>query len=187
MRPGFIVLHAALVAVLALCPGTAPQAKAAGIEYLMVPSAAMNRDIPLAFQAGGPHVVVLLDAFNAAPDVSNWVTAGNAMNTLAGRGSPWWRRLAAPTASTPTGSRMAAGSGRRSCPVNCRTGWRQTRVWPGRARDRRERPGRDRSLMKSAFHPDRYRYAGSMSGFFTPSDNDVERRDHRRHVRVRRC
>ena len=29
---------------------------------------------------------VLLDAFNAAPDVSNWVTAGNAMNTLAGKG-----------------------------------------------------------------------------------------------------
>ena len=53
---------------------------------LMVPSAAMGRDIPVAFQAGGPHAVVLLDAFNAAPDVSNWVTAGNAMNTLAGKG-----------------------------------------------------------------------------------------------------
>jgi S-formylglutathione hydrolase FrmB len=53
---------------------------------LMVPSAAMGRDIPVAFQGGGPHAVVLLDAFNAAPDVSNWVTAGNAMNTLAGQG-----------------------------------------------------------------------------------------------------
>ena len=52
----------------------------------MVPSAAMGRDIPVAFQGGGPHAVVLLDAFNAAPDVSNWVTAGNAMNTLAGKG-----------------------------------------------------------------------------------------------------
>ena len=58
----------------------------ADVEYLMVPSAAMGRDIPVAFQAGGPHAVVLLDAFNAAPDVSNWVTAGNAMNTLAGKG-----------------------------------------------------------------------------------------------------
>ena len=36
--------------------------------------------------AGGPHAVFLLDAFNAGPDVSNWVTAGNAMNTLAGKG-----------------------------------------------------------------------------------------------------
>ena len=61
-------------------------AKADGVEYLMVPSAAMGRDIPVAFQAGGPHAVYLLDAFNGAPDVSNWVTAGNAMNTLAGSG-----------------------------------------------------------------------------------------------------
>jgi S-formylglutathione hydrolase FrmB len=30
--------------------------------------------------------VVLLDAFNAGDPVSNWVTAGNAMNTLAGKG-----------------------------------------------------------------------------------------------------
>src|SRR5579859_7238949 len=61
-------------------------ARAAGYETLMVPSAAMGRDIPVAFMAGGPHAVYLLDAFNAAPDVSNWVTAGNAMNTLAGKG-----------------------------------------------------------------------------------------------------
>jgi S-formylglutathione hydrolase FrmB len=60
-------------------------AKAAGVEFLQVPSAAMGRDIPVAFQAGGPHAVVLLDAFNAAPDVSNWVGAG-AFNTLAGKG-----------------------------------------------------------------------------------------------------
>ena len=64
----------------------APSAPAAGVEYLMVPSAAMGRDIPVAFQGGGPHAVFLLDAFNAAPDVSNWVTLGNAMGTLAGTG-----------------------------------------------------------------------------------------------------
>ncbi len=68
-----------------LWTATAPIAKA-DVEYLMVPSAAMGRDIPVAFQGGGPHMVVLLDAFNAAPDVSNWVTAGNAMNALAGKG-----------------------------------------------------------------------------------------------------
>ncbi|MGH3583108.1 MAG: alpha/beta hydrolase-fold protein, partial [Mycobacterium sp.] len=60
-------------------------AKADGIEYLQVPSAAMGRDIPVAFQGGGPHAVYLLDAFNAGPDVSNWVGAG-AFNTLAGKG-----------------------------------------------------------------------------------------------------
>ena len=63
----------------------APTAKA-DVEMLMVPSAAMGRDIPVAFSGGGPHAVVLLDAFNAAPDVSNWVTAGNAMAALGGQG-----------------------------------------------------------------------------------------------------
>ena len=66
--------------------GITGKARAAGYETLMVPSAAMGRDIPVAFMAGGPHAVYLLDAFDAAPDVSNWVTAGNAMNTLAGKG-----------------------------------------------------------------------------------------------------
>ena len=32
----------------------APVARAAGFETLMVPSAAMGRDIPVAFQGGGP-------------------------------------------------------------------------------------------------------------------------------------
>src|SRR5206468_5067074 len=81
------LLRGLLIVVLAagLWAATSPVAKA-DVETLMVPSAAMGRDIPVAFLGGGPHAVYLLDAFNAAPDVSNWVTAGNAMNTLAGKG-----------------------------------------------------------------------------------------------------
>ena len=56
------------------------------VEYLMVPSAAMGRDIPVAFLGGGPHAVYLLDAFDAGDAASNWMTAGNAMSTLAGKG-----------------------------------------------------------------------------------------------------
>jgi S-formylglutathione hydrolase FrmB len=80
------VLCAAVLTVGGLIGTHLSSARAAGYETLMVPSAAMGRDIPVAFLAGGPHAVYLLDAFNAAPDVSNWVTAGNAMNTLAGKG-----------------------------------------------------------------------------------------------------
>jgi S-formylglutathione hydrolase FrmB len=66
---------------------TGVEAKAqSAVEYLMVPSPAMGRDIPVAFLGGGPHAVFLLDAFNAGDTVSNWVTTGNAMNTLAGKG-----------------------------------------------------------------------------------------------------
>src|ERR1700736_3661054 len=79
------VLSIAL-AVVGVTAGSTGAGKAAPFETLMVPSGAMGRDIPVAFLAGGPHAAVLLDAFNAGPDVSNWVTAGNAMNTLGGRG-----------------------------------------------------------------------------------------------------
>ncbi len=60
--------------------GSTATTKAAGFESLLVPSASMGRDIPVAFLAGGPHAAYLLDAFNAAPDVSNWATAGNGFN-----------------------------------------------------------------------------------------------------------
>ncbi|HXO54429.1 MAG TPA: alpha/beta hydrolase-fold protein, partial [Mycobacterium sp.] len=69
-----------------LSTGVSGTATAAGVENLMVPSAAMGRDIPVTFLGGGPHAVYLLDAFNAGDTVSNWVTAGNAMNTLGGKG-----------------------------------------------------------------------------------------------------
>jgi S-formylglutathione hydrolase FrmB len=159
-----VVLAAGLLSV------TPRVAKAAGVEYLMVPSAAMGHDIPVAFEAGGPHAVVLLDAFNAAPDVSNWVTAGNAMNTLAGKGV----------------SVVAPASGAWSL----YTDWEQdgSRQWetflsgelpdylaatkglaPGGHGIVGAAQGGTGALTMAAFHPDRYRYAGSLSGFLTPS------------------
>ncbi|MGE2837231.1 alpha/beta hydrolase-fold protein [Mycobacterium sp. SMC-4] len=148
---------------------TAP-AHAQAVEFLMVPSPAMGRDIPVAFQGGGPHAVVLLDAFNAAPDVSNWVTAGNAMSTLAGSGV----------------SVVAPAGGAWSLYTN----WEQdgSKQWETFLAD--ELPnwlaankglaagghgivgaaqGGTGAMTLAAFHPARYRYAGSLSGFLTPS------------------
>jgi S-formylglutathione hydrolase FrmB len=51
-------LRTALAAIVGLCLWTAANAKAAAVETLMVPSAAMGRDIPVAFQGGGPHMVL---------------------------------------------------------------------------------------------------------------------------------
>lgn len=145
-------------------------AKADAVEYLMVPSAAMGRAIPVAFQGGGPHAVFLLDAFNAAPDVSNWVTAGNAMGTFAG-----------------TGVSVAAPAGGA---WSLYTNWEQdgSRQWetflsselpdwlaankglsPGGHGIVGAAQGGTGALMMATFHPDRFRYAGSMSGFLTPS------------------
>lgn len=145
--------------------------RAAGVENLMVPSAAMGRNIPVAFLAGGPHAVYLLDAFDAGDTVSNWVTAGNAMNTLAGKGI----------------SVVAPAGGAYSMYTN----WDQdgSRQWDSFLAD--ELPnwlaankglepsghavvgasqGGTGALMLAEFHPDRFRYAGSMSGFLSPAN-----------------
>lgn len=146
-------------------------AHAAGVEYLQVPSAAMGRDIPVAFQAGGPHAVLLLDAFNAGPTVSNWVTAGNAMNTLAGKGI----------------SVVAPAGGAFSLYTN----WEQdgSKQWetflatelpdwlaankglaPGGHGIVGASQGGTAALTLAAFYPNRFRYAGSLSGFLYPSN-----------------
>jgi S-formylglutathione hydrolase FrmB len=149
------------------------KARAAGYESLMVPSAAMGRDIPVAFMAGGPHAVYLLDAFNAAPDVSNWVTAGNAMNTLGGKGV----------------SVVAPAGGAWSMYTN----WEQdgSKQWdtflsselpdwlaankglaPGGHAAVGASQGGYGAMALAAFHPDRFGFAGSLSGFLYPSSTN---------------
>ena len=146
-------------------------AHASNYESLMVPSAAMGRDIPVAFLAGGPHAVYLLDAFDAGPDVSNWVTAGNAMNTLAGKGI----------------SVVAPAGGAYSMYTN----WEQdgSKQWetflsselpdwlaankglaPGGHAAVGASQGGYGAFALATFHPDRFGYAGSMSGFLYPSN-----------------
>ncbi|OBJ10302.1 esterase family protein [Mycobacterium sp. 1465703.0] len=153
--------------------GTVGKARAAGYESLMVPSAAMGRDIPVAFLAGGPHAVYLLDAFNAAPDVSNWVTAGNGMNTLAGKGI----------------SVVAPAGGAWSMYTN----WEQdgSKQWdtflsselpdwlaankglaPGGHGAVGASQGGYGAMALAAFHPDRFGFAGSLSGFLYPSSTN---------------
>jgi S-formylglutathione hydrolase FrmB len=149
----------------------APQtARADGVEYLMVPSAAMGRDIPVAFQAGGPHAVYLLDAFNAAPDVSNWVTAGNAMNTLAGKGIS----VAAPAggAWSMYTNWEADGSKQWETFLSAELpDWLAANkgLAPGGHGIVGAAQGGTAAMTMAAFHPDRFRFAGSMSGFMTPS------------------
>lgn len=149
----------------------APSAQAAGVEYLMVPSAAMGRDIPVAFQGGGPHAVVLLDAFNAAPDVSNWVTAGNAMNTLAGTGLS----VVAPAGgafSMYTNWEADGGKQWETFLADELPNWLAANkgLAPNRHAIVGASQGGTAALTMAAFHPDRYIYAGSMSGFLNPSD-----------------
>lgn len=152
----------------------APTAGAAGVEYLMVPSAAMGRDIPVAFQAGGPHAVVLLDAFNAAPDVSNWVTVGNAMGALGGSGMS----VAAPAGGAYSlYTNWEADGGKQWETFLADELPNYLAANKGLAPNRHAIVGASQggtgAMMMAAFHPDRYSYAGSLSGFLNPSDTQT--------------
>ncbi|WP_372512578.1 esterase family protein [Mycobacterium yunnanensis] len=160
----------ALTLALGLWLASPHTAKAEGVEYLMVPSASMGRDIPVAFQAGGPHAVFLLDAFNAAPDTSNWVTAGNAMSTLAGKGIS----VAAPAGGAWSMYTNWEADGSRQWDT-----FLSQELPDWLAANKGLAPnghgvvgaaqGGYAAMALAAFHPDRFRYAGSLSGFLTPS------------------
>lgn len=170
MTVGIKVLRVGLAAVLGVCLWTAVQAKADGVETLMVPSAAMGRDIPVAFQAGGPHAVYLLDAFNANDAVSNWVTAGKAMSALGGRGIS----VVAPAGgawSLYTNWEQDGGKQWETFLSTELPDWLAANkgVAPGGHGIVGAAQGGTGAMMMAAFHPDRFRYAGSLSGFLTPS------------------
>ena len=153
----------------------------------MVPSAAMGRDIPVAFQGGGPHVVVLLDAFNAAPDVSNWVTAGNAMNTLAGKGIS----VAAPAGgawSMYTDWEQDGSKQWETFLANELPDWLAANkgLAPNGHGIVGAAQGGYGALTMATFHPDRYRFAGLAVGVPDPVRTTYQRRDHRRAGAVRR-
>jgi hypothetical protein len=72
---GIALLRLAIAVITAIRFWPAPPAWSATSNYSIVPSAAIGRDIPAADSGGG----------EAGDAVGNWVTAGDAMNTLAGK------------------------------------------------------------------------------------------------------
>jgi len=143
--------------------------KADTVEYLMIPSAAMGRDIPVAFQNGGAHAVVLLDAFNGGPEVSNWQKAG-AFANLAGKGFS----VAAPAGGAWSMYTNWEADGSQQWETFLSTempNWLAANkgLAPGGHAIVGAAQGGTAALTLAAFHPDRYRYAGSLSGFLTPS------------------
>lgn len=167
---------AGLAAVLMLLVAlVAPvSARAAGVEYLSVPSAAMGREIPVAFQAGGPHAVYLLDAFNAGPEVSNWVSEGNAMSVLAHRGVS----LVAPAGGGFSMYTDWQGDGSRQWETFLSTelpDWLAANkgLAAGGHGVVGAAQGGTAALTLATFHPGRFRYAGSLSGYLNPSATAV--------------
>jgi diacylglycerol O-acyltransferase/trehalose O-mycolyltransferase len=149
------------------------------VEYLMVPSPSMGKDIKIQFQKGtGSHAVYLLDGLRAQDDYNGWD-----INTQA---FEWFNQ-------TPLSIVMPVG-GQSSFYTDwyrpaTNKGPTQTYKWEtfltselpqwlaanrsvsmsGNAAVGLSMAG-SASMILSLYHPDRFIYAGSLSGFLNPSE-----------------
>ena len=150
------------------------------VEYLMVPSAGMGRDIKVQFQSGGPNspAVYLLDGLRAQEDFNGWD-----INTQAFE----WYLDSGLSIVMPVGGQSSFYSDWYSPARN--KGPTVTYKWetfltqelPGFLASQREvKPtgsaaiglsmAGSASLILSVYHPQQFIYAGSMSGFLNPSE-----------------
>jgi diacylglycerol O-acyltransferase/trehalose O-mycolyltransferase len=148
------------------------------VETLMVPSAAMGRDIPVRFQPGGRHAVYLLDGLRARDDNSGWDIETNAFEDFYKSGV---------SVVMPVGGMSSFYSDWNSPAVG--NGQTQTYRWETFLTS--ELPGYlsankgiaptgnavvglsmsgSAALILAAYHPGNFKFAGSLSGFLHLSD-----------------
>ena len=166
-----------LPALIAVTGGTAPAGAYSRpglpVEDLMVPSAAMGRDVLVRFQPGGSRAVYLLDGLRARDDNSGWDIETNAFEKFAGSGV---------SVVMPVGGMSSFYTNWNSPAVG--NGTTQTYNWEtfltselpaylsankgvspsGNAVVGLSMSG-SAALILSAYHPGTFSYAGSLSGF----------------------
>jgi diacylglycerol O-acyltransferase / trehalose O-mycolyltransferase len=149
------------------------------VEYLMVPSPSMGRSIKIQFQKGtGSHAVYLLDGLRAQDDYNGWDINTQAfewfyqsplsiMMPVGGQSSFYtdWYRPATNKGPTVTYKwetfltselpQWLAANRNVSMSGNAAVGLSM---------------GGSSAMILSLYHPDRFIYAGSLSGFLNPSE-----------------
>jgi len=148
------------------------------VEYLMVPSPSMGRDIKVEFQPGGPHAVYLLDGLRARDDWNGWdietpafewfyqsglaaVMPVGGMSSFytdwyqpaVGNGGVWtykWETfLTSELPSWLSANRNISPNGNAAVGLSMAGG---------------------AAMILAAYHPQNFVYAGSLSGWLSPSD-----------------
>ena len=176
---------ATLLPALAGIVGASPTAGAFSrpglpVEYLMVPSPSMGRDIKVQFQSGGPNspAVYLLDGLRARDDFNGWDIETAAFEWYHGSGLSIVMPVGGMSSFYTDWYQPAVGNGRtwtykwetfltRELPP-----WLQANkaVKPtGSAAVGLSMAGNS-SLILAAFHPQQFIFAGSLSGFLNPSE-----------------
>ena len=148
------------------------------VEYLQVPSASMGRNVLVQFQYGGPHAVYLLDGLRARDDYNGWdielptfewfnnsglsvIMPVGGMSSFytdwyqpaVGNGGTWtykWETFL--TQELPTylaANKNVSTTGNAAVGISMAAG---------------------SALILSAYYPDKFVYAASLSGFLNPSE-----------------
>ena len=148
------------------------------VEDLMVPSAAMGRDVLVRFQPGGPHAVYLLDGLRARDDNSGWDIETNAFEKfdqsgvsvvmpVGGMSSFYtnWEQPAVGNGTTQTYNWETFLTSELPAYLAANKGISPT----GNAVVGLSMAG-SAALILAAYHPGTFKYAGSLSGFLHLSD-----------------
>ena len=170
---GAAAIAVLLAAVVGMAPASAFSREGLPIEYLQVPSAAMGRDIKVEFQGGGRHAVYLLDGLRAQDDFNGWD-----INTAAFE----WYYQSGLSLVLPVGGESSFYADWYQPAVG--NGTTQTYKWetfltaelPTWLAENKNvsqngnavvglSMGGAPALIYGAYHPDRFIYAGSLSGF----------------------
>jgi diacylglycerol O-acyltransferase/trehalose O-mycolyltransferase len=150
------------------------------VEYLMVPSPSMGRDIKVQFQSGGPNspAVYMLDGLRAQEDFNGWdintqafewyLDSGLSMVMPVGGQSSFYADWYSPARNKgPTVTYKWETFLTQELPNFLAS---QKQVKPtGSAAIGLSMAG-SASLILSVYHPQQFIYAGSMSGFLNPSE-----------------
>ncbi|MFV8263134.1 esterase family protein [Mycolicibacterium peregrinum] len=150
------------------------------VEYLMVPSPSMGRDIKIQFQSGGPgsHAVYLLDDLRAQDDFNGWDINTNAFEMFLNSGLSVVMPVGGQSSFYSDWYNQACGK------AGCTTYKWETFLtselpqWLAANRDVAANGNAaiglsmagSAALILATYHPDRFIYAGSMSGFLNPSE-----------------
>ncbi|SOJ57495.1 Diacylglycerol acyltransferase/mycolyltransferase Ag85B [Mycobacterium simulans] len=150
-------------------------AKAEAIEYLDVPSPSMGRDIRVQFQGGGPAAVFLLDGMRAQDDRNGWDINTGAFSWFNGSGISVLMPVGGESSFYTDWYQPADGKG-----YTYKWETFLTSELPDWLSTNREiRTGANAvvgvsmsggaALILAAYHPDRFVYAGSLSGYLNLS------------------
>jgi diacylglycerol O-acyltransferase/trehalose O-mycolyltransferase len=150
------------------------------VEYLMVPSPSMGRDIKIQFQSGGPNspAVYLLDGLRAQDDFNGWD-----INTAAFE----WYYNSGLSVIMPVGGQSSFYSdwykpacGKQGCLTYKWETFLTSELPQWLAANRQVKPtgsaavglsmAGSASLILAIYHPDQFPYAASLSGFLNLSE-----------------